>query len=87
MYIDDEDSNQPKKWTEQDALNRAFYARVGSLDPQRISLSYLETLRTIVLTWIDEIEEDILKLEAIDTIATAFSEEEGEQVEAANDLS
>jgi hypothetical protein len=45
------------KYTIVDAFQQVMPARIGSLNPRRISLSYLIELRAQILSWLAMVEE------------------------------
>lgn len=47
------------KYTKQDALNRMLDARMGSLDPSRVTSEYLETLHEHIIRWKESVESEI----------------------------
>lgn len=52
-------------YSPQDAINRVIAARKKALDPKQINLEYLRTLKHHLQIWVDNISDEMIKIEAI----------------------
>jgi hypothetical protein len=56
-------TTKPVLYTHADAITRVLSARLGSLDPERVSYQYLVALRQELLLFLDSVERQFAYVE------------------------
>jgi len=55
--------SEPMKWKKEDAYARISTARIGSLDPERVTLEYLSGILDGLTRWKSRVQEEVYRLE------------------------